>query len=382
MITSQAIVQLGIKGQDAVLSTLKKVEAEKSKFSRPAAAQLMARAARAQHKQSVAKAAEGFQKQGFSKGESLRLVNLQRQQKDATEKNTTAQKKSNEMMQKGVGAAMSVGGGLSTLDPASAFKGAASGVGSLFGPAGMAVGSGLGFITDALGNFTSGVKQAAGVVAAYQESVSTQARFTGRNNFLQTQRSDIDPSTVRVITEGLGDKFGRLSTKFQSSVERLFGSNGSATDLKQATQLAQGQFSALGTDEGFFLEQIANSVGNMPPTIKQAIIGSLQDSIPKAALAVDAAAGARGVQTQFGYNDLAKAAGKVQNAGAALDVDALATKIDLAFSKAIGNLITAIKFYIGDPLAFIKDALSAMLNVVPLFAGIKHLIGRFGSKDK
>jgi len=75
------------------------------------------------------------------------------------------------------------------------------------------------------------------------------------------------------IIEQVASKFGRFqNTALAGTIKKLFEN---APDIQQATAIAAGDYKSLGTDKGYFLQQISDSLGNLPPSMGQEIQNQL-----------------------------------------------------------------------------------------------------------
>jgi len=75
------------------------------------------------------------------------------------------------------------------------------------------------------------------------------------------------------IVEQIANRFGKFQgTKLANTVKELFKD---MPDIQQATALAAGDYRSLGTDKGYFLQQISDSLGNLPPSMGQEIQNQL-----------------------------------------------------------------------------------------------------------
>jgi len=75
------------------------------------------------------------------------------------------------------------------------------------------------------------------------------------------------------IIEQVASRFGKFQgTKLSGTINELFKN---APDIQQATAIAAGDYKSLGTDKGYFLQQISDSLGNLPPSMGQEIQNQL-----------------------------------------------------------------------------------------------------------
>ncbi len=345
------VLSLGTKGADLMVRQLQKIQKEKKNAMQPAQMRV------SMGKQSD-KAPSGRDlaenPRATSPAES-RMPQAEQPAQDSQKKNTD-EKTATET-------GRAIARGANTI-----FQGAASlSTSGLISSIGEALGNtpliGALFVVAAtLGNatltFKDKIKQAAQEFADTADAANTVTNYTSRagvansenSNFLRRVRGDINVNEQRGITETLGNQFGRLGQDFQKAVEGLYrGKDGQNYDVRQSTALAQGNFEALGTDQGFFMQKLANGITSLPPSARRALMPQLWQMIPEQDRFRQNDVGARTTNTDF--DDQARAqsvsmlnAGPVaaKNIQNALAIQGIQNSIDTGLAAAAGGLITGL----------------------------------------
>lgn len=140
------------------------------------------------------------------------------------------------------------------------------GVGSLAGPLGTMAAEALNGVIDAVVAFSKKMKEQGAIVADTAQKDSDIFNKLGKKGDFSgiTKRQDISKTEQAAFVNAVSSSMGNLSTDFQKSISTLMEKNGKATDVNQAQSLAQGNFSALGNDKGFFMQQISSGFGVCP----------------------------------------------------------------------------------------------------------------------
>lgn len=325
------VLSLGIKGSELVLAQLNKIKKEKDKFAKPAKVTLSAKADTTQQKQQ--------QTQQDTQTTSTQEKQDQKKDDDSKKKESDAYK---DVAQSAKGAAA----GLATLSAGSALKGI-TGLFAAIPVVGMGISKAAEGIITAAENFRANVENAAKINF---DTVQSKSRIGGLiqgsqgENF--TGRVDLDQNSQRQLAESLGEKFGIVQKPLQDAIKELYKNQGNkAVDAQQAAQLAQGQFSALGTDEGYFLQKISNSIGDLPPTMKQALTASLLKNVGKDEQMTETSTAARQAVTDFDNEQRERARG-IATPGAiknALEITSVLNGIDTTLNAGFSGTINAIK---------------------------------------
>ncbi len=351
------VLGLGIKGQDVVLSSLKKIEKEKKKFAQPQKVLMQAgpggytpsfAAQRAAQMggQPAAAAIQAAQKNAPQSGQNETVQKME--QIYRKEKSDDRNKELRQKMTKFAQGTAGVAAGVGTLQTGAATKAVLEGVASAFGPIGMVVGKMAGTLVDAAQTFKDQVKSSANIVAdtARAQNVAHNIMGAGNERFLRKQRVDIDVASQRALVEGMGQKFGVVGEHLRKSVERLYGDMNNPTDVTQAASLATGNFAALGTDKGFFMQKIADQVNTLPPSAKQEIMSQMMDMIPKDEMFKQTDAVIRGVTTTFDNLERERAqmmlGEKGVNVSSAIQLQHTINTIDSALNNGMGKLVSAL----------------------------------------
>lgn len=365
------IIGLGIKGQNIVLSTLKKVEDAKKKAAEFNAIDLSGFSK---------KEASLVQKLSSIKGPTLAQelqAEVSKNEKDRTEERN---RKISEHMEPALTAAQ----GLSTLQTGAAIKGLVAGSmsainlasGGTLSPFATAFSQGVGMFVDAAQSFVSQVKSAAQMNADTADAQNRANNLLGGQggNFARGQwlqdRIDLGTGTQRAIIEGLGAKYGIVQNHLLSSVKDLFGKGQNAVDVKQAQQLAMGNFAALGTDEGWFLEKVSSQFAALPPSMRQELTAGLIDGLDKSQLMKQGDIGERTVVTSFETTDRDTAASMAKQATKAIEIQRLVNETNARMVDGMGVIIDKLKTLPDDIEAVrkkfqeIKGGLSA-LSLLP-----------------
>lgn len=260
------ILGLGISGAELILRQLKKINKAKDDFKKPAAF----------------KASAAIQRIFAPKGPSGEPVTPTEPKKVSPEEKTKT--KEYDRGKEVGGAAKEAGQAVGNLEGTALTQAGIKGITALGGPVGLVVGEIVNRIIDAATAFRDKVKQAASIHADTLDAQNTAIRYAGKGfeEYIKSSRSDLDRNTQRAIISGLGTQYGRFTEEFRGQIEKLFGQkiNGKYADLGETSALAGGNFAALGTDKGFFMQKIANSLSDLPPSIKQKLMGQLLEAVP------------------------------------------------------------------------------------------------------
>ena len=260
------VLQLGVKGSDMILKALKDINDKKDKFKKPS---LLSLGIKGNLKEIDKKIRELFKKP----------VEFPLNPKPGEEKEP--EKKEG----KGIGKyTKDVTSGLATLSAGSALRGVASLMGAI-----PMIGDGLvhgaNSMIDATQAFKQNITNAAHIYADTQATVSRSRNIIeggGENAHDFVGRVDIDMSTRRALVEELGAKYGIVQKPLQDSIKKLFTTTeGKPADVGQAAAIAGGNFAALGTDTGFFMQKLSDQLQGLPPTIKQSMMAPFIEQASK-----------------------------------------------------------------------------------------------------
>jgi hypothetical protein len=366
----EEVLSLGVKGDDLVLSQLQKIQEQKEKFSRPSEVSVTAATGNTaqtpgpgQKQAPQETKAQGVFKNNLDavKGqkEALNKGFEKSQKKEAPEKETPTKptkekedqeekKKSSDSFKELAQGAITAAKSLSTLSAGSALRGAASLANLIpfYGDQIAAVGQG---IITAAESFRANVESAARInldTAESRSRIGNLVQGSGGGNF--TGRVDLDLNSQRALAETLGAKFGTVQRPLQDAIQELFRDrDGRGVDVTQATQLAQGNFNALGTDKGFFLQKIADQLGSLPPSFRQSIQADLLSNISKSEQDTEdpGLRGARSTVTRFD-NEQRTRASQIATPLAtdqALEITNTLNRIDVSLNGGFSRMIAALE---------------------------------------
>lgn len=347
------VLSVGTKGADLMVKQLQKIQKEKKLAMSPAQMRVAMgkRVDAAPSGRDLAEnpratgPAENRQPQGPEESESKKR---DKDEKSAAETGRAIARGANTIFQGA--ASLSTSGLISSIGEA---MGNTPLVGALFG------------VAATLGNaaitFKDKIKQAAQEFADTADAANTVSNYTGQNyesnlanpsaSFLRRVRGDINTSEQRSITEALGSQFGRMGKDFQSAVEALYrGKNGEMYDVKQTSALAQGNFESLGTDQGFFMQKLANGITSLPPSARQALMPQLWQMVPEQDRFRQNDVGLR--ETNTGFDDQNRAQNVAMlNAGYGMEtnlknaatIQGIQNSIDTGLAAAASGLIKGLQ---------------------------------------
>lgn len=348
--TTTEILKLGIKGADLVFSTLKKIQLEKQKFAKAAQTRVsLGKSDAAPSGQDLAanRYATGPAEAPGARPEPQTEDRSRREEKTAAERWQKVGQAANQVFQGA--ASLSTSGLISSLGQA---LGETPFIGALFG------------VAATLGNaaltFKDKIKSAAADWADTLDARNTASQWSrGDSQFLRAGdqsrkgRADISTAEQRGIMEALGPQFGRFTTEFKDALHTLY-NNGKQEnyDVRQTTALAQGNFESLGTDQGFFMQKLADSVRNLPPSARQAIMPQLWSQIPENDRMKQSAelTGMRTANVNFNDQDRLQSAAML-NAGSGMQanlqyasqIQGIQNSIDTGLAAAASALITGFR---------------------------------------
>jgi hypothetical protein len=367
----ESVLNLGVKGADLVISQLEKIAQEKEKFARPANVAV-------NPTQNSALTSPSAQRPGQQSGDSKALkvlkniLDTSKKQKETlsqglesrqkpvepkkdqpqpaqpqTKKDDDEKKKTSDSMKELGKNAKGAVQGLATLSAGNALRGAVSLMNAIpFVGEGIAA-AGNGIIT-AAESFRANVENAARInfdTAESRSRIGNLVQGSGGGNF--TGRVDLDVNSQRALAETMGERFGVVQRPLQDAIRELYRSrDGRAVDVNQAQSLATGNFAALGTDKGFFLQKIADQLQGLPPSMRQAMQASLLQNVKKEEQFTETSTGARQAVTSFDNEqrerarDIATAPGAVQNA---LAITNTLNRIDATLNGGFNSMINALE---------------------------------------
>lgn len=327
MTKETGILQVGIKGTDIVMSALNKSNALKDKFSKPAKATI------------------------GTVGASSDLSKTVETQKQENKLGEASKAAGNELL--GLARAAS------TLDPGTTLTAITSTLGRA--AAALPVPIISGFAAAAAEVASAGIAAASGALSAVKSAIPVaidtaekrgRQAFFGGGAFKGNERLSLGEQSA--VLEGAVAKFGKFNNNFASSVNRLVKGN---VDLQQLQQVTSGNFNALGTDKGFFLNKIASQFSGLPPSIAQELQSQLMDSLDLGEFNQDAAEGFR--KSQKGFDDTERNA-QTKIAGMSGDVE----KLNRQFNELRVGLVQA-GASLGNAVSVFGNAVNATIRGLP-----------------
>ena len=179
-------------------------------------------------------------------------------------------------------------------------------------------------------------------------------------------RDDISKAEKAGIMSGLSASMGKLSDSFVKEANKLFVSDDGKKkyDIGQSTELAKGNFNALGTDKGFFMNQISSQFGNLPPSMRQKLTSQMFSMIKPEERDEQNDYGIRTANTKFDEMNRTSAANGL-NAGAGANNNiALAEKVQRVEDKLSNMMQGGVSTIINkvDKIASAKDPKAAIAS--------------------
>lgn len=344
----KAVVGLGVKGSDIVLSTFKKIKEEKKAFEKPAQFRVDGIGNRIP-----------ITPQGVPGTQPKPESDESRRDRKKSESTLTEIAKYSKLT---AGAVQDTAQGFASLNPTSFMQsalkastdvlaettggimnaiisGSGEAVKGAIRYAGDLVNIGLQAGTNALMSY-----KAALPVATELESKRQLIGETGVKNYDTVTQSERTQLAATILPS-----LGRIGKDFEKQLDRLFQEqkNGRTVQRDQAMSLAQGDFSALGTTKGWLLNKISQGIGDVPPEVAQkfrsALIGqAMQD---KEGIITESAMYRRPMaemQNEDLSQQTAIADAGLLNAGAMADVNRELNGIQINMIKSVGSLNIAI----------------------------------------
>lgn len=367
------VLGLGIQGQNIVLSTLKKVEEAKKK----------------------AAAFQGIDISGFSKKEAALISKLssikaptlaQELQSEVSKQESSRIDERNKRISEHMEPAMTAAQGLSTLQTGAAIKGLVAGSmsainlasGGSLAPFATAFSQGVSMFVDAAQSFVNQVHGAAQINADTADAQNRAKNLLGgqggnfaRGQWLQ-ERIDLGTNTQRALIEGMGEKYGIIQDHLLRSTKDLFGSGKDSIDAKQAQSIAMGNFSALGTDEGWFLDKISSQFSQLPPTMRQELTAGLIDSLDKSKLMKQGDIGEKTTMVRFENMERDTAASMASSADEAIKIQGLLNKGNSAMVAGMDKIVAEL----ADLPAKIKAVKEKLDSIGAGMNTLSHIPGR------
>jgi hypothetical protein len=223
------------------------------------------------------------------------------------------------------------------------------------------VGKAANFAIDAIVSFKEKVKQQVAIVAdamakenTVRNSFSREMQAAGKSfndligydekdakgNVTRKGRSDIGKAEQAGIASAISGSMGKVTNEFAQEVGKLFVSEDGKKkyDVAQSTELAKGNFGALGTDKGFFMQQISNGFGAMPPSMKQKLTSQMYGMITPEERDEQTDYGIKSTKTGFD-NKVIGSAGKGLSGGAGMGANLKNANDVQDVEDKLGNMV-------------------------------------------
>lgn len=300
------LIKMGVKGSDVVLSQFKKIETAKKSFQKKSNLQLTKDSA--QHHAKALQRAKQIKNISEQKQRDEKLSQINDKKKIQAEKQII---KDNSAMGKTMaatskatktlgGAVLTVAGGMASMSPVDMVRAVAQGgtalAAGLAGGAGNALWGGLGDAAKATIEYfgkllDTGMQMGAGALNAYKQALPVAAKRASDVSFLRYSRYGENMTAGQASTYTTDERtkiakdaflnYGKPTKELSAVLKDLFHtrSNGDVVNHEQAAEIARGNFSAMGNDKGFFLDQIMSSAGGLPPSLKQKMFTGLFKNI-------------------------------------------------------------------------------------------------------
>jgi len=306
------IIQLGVKGGDLILKQFAKINKEKEKFKTPAQTKVGAGFPSRVPPGTETKEDEFLNKFGniLKKFKKPELIPPEGEKPEDKEEKNLKDQIANKSRKVADGL-NNLAASATSLDPTRFTSGLIDAVGDMTSKFASSIPVVGGFLSAMGGYATEMTKMSSGMAAnslsmiknAQSVAIDTMEK-RGRAAYFgggTLQNKGYALAERSGIVESIASKYGKfVGSNLEKSVNRLFANN---PDIEQATAVAGGNFRALGTDKGYFLQQISDSLGNLPPSMSQELQSQLLDTIQPQELNKDLAAGYRQTRATFDEQD-------------------------------------------------------------------------------
>ena len=336
----ESVINLGIKGSELVASRLKAIQDGKKKIEKKTDVNV-----------NIPKKSDtGTEKPSSNILQRLTgLETVEEKAKRDSEENKKQTVYSQNLKSEMSGAKSQAVSSINSFNGTGLAQAGIKGVGALAGPIGTMAAEALNGVVDAVVAFSKKMKEQGAIVADTAQKDSDIFNKLGKKGDFSgiTKRQDISKTEQAAFVNAVSSSMGNLSTDFQKSISTLMEKNGKATDVNQAQSLAQGNFSALGNDKGFFMQQISSGFGGLRPSMKQALTSQMFDMIEPDDLYEQKDVGIRGQMKRFDELDRSNAqqylGDKNKNLDRAMDIQQITTNLDLTIAKGMEKMIGVVE---------------------------------------
>ena len=292
----EAVVSLGVKGSDVVLSTYKKLAKEKKEFEKPAKSKV-------ETKHGGRSSDEAHPGGGTTGQEVSQGADRKRRNEQQTVNNSEKAAKSSKLM---ASAMERTAQSFSGLNPVEFIRSAAASTvqltAGLAGGAANAAWTGSGEVVRAIiehaGKLVDmGVQAAAGALSSYKNALPQATRMESERGLTKaaglttmSRWKTVTGSEAAQLSAMLLPTVGKVGKELNKELEKLYGgASGRTVQRQQANALAQGDFSVLGTTKGWLLNKISQGLGDVPPEVAQKFRASLLSQVDKKEMATEKA---------------------------------------------------------------------------------------------
>lgn len=330
----ESVINLGIKGSELVASRLKAIQDGKKKIEKKTDVNL-----------NLPKAVPSGSQPGNEPKQEPETGKDKPQKENKKQDSEYTKNLKSEM----AGAKSQAVSSINSFNGTGLAQAGIKGVGALAGPIGTMAAEALNGVIDAVVAFSKKMKEQGAIVADTAQKDSDIFNKLGKKGDFSgiTKRQDISKTEQAAFVNAVSSSMGNLSTDFQKSISTLMEKNGKATDINQAQSLAQGNFSALGNDKGFFMQQISSGFGGLPPSMKQALTSQMFDMIEPDDLYEQKDEGIRGQMKRFDELDRSNAqqylGDKNKNLDRAMEIQQITTQLDLTIAKGMEKMIDTVR---------------------------------------
>ena len=274
----KALVSIGIKGQDAVLSALDRVQKKKKSVTSDtdkislrtqSKATISQKQEQAQSNESkdINSSSKGFKNlnKDLTEGDK-KLKQFTKDIKDGSKEEKKSAKSGKDLLDKHLeGAkqgASSVTQGVSSMSPAALAHSIARLPGAMhLGTVGKIAGAGLGAATVSATGALDIAKNA--VKSSYE--LSQRNASTSYYGGDKINRGNMSNNEKAQLVASVSGSFGKLQKPMQDVLNKL----SPKKDTGALAQVSSGNWRSTGSDKGFFLQKLSDSFGDLPPSIAQ-----------------------------------------------------------------------------------------------------------------
>lgn len=406
----ESIVNLGIKGDKLIESQLNKLQKQKQNLSKKSDVTLGSKisARREERKSERDSGVRLFNKAEREHAQNREAGNDAKPEKENSGKEKPEKKQESEysknLKSELAGAKNQAVGSIQNFNGTGLAQAGIKAVTSAIPVIGTSIGEAMNSVIDAIVSFKDKIKQQSAIVAdtadkrntvtnAFSSSVKgkTFDDFVGKEKYsykdkkgktqtgTKSKREDISKAEQAGIISSISGSMGKLTEEFQKEAGKLFTSEDGKKkyDVSQSTALAQGNFGALGTDKGFFMQQISSGFSGLPPSMKQKLTGQMFSMITPEERDVQNDVKERSTQTAFDNLDRTQAekyvgaGGKTgNNVARALEIQEIVYSLDMKIAEQMSKAINTVANIAKAPdinaamMAEFKGAVSGLTNSI------------------